>query len=159
MFTAEKSLVRCILLSPLKLFILDKLNWHYHNYKCDCCLIALTTISSFKVSAAEVNNVPFRPFIREQDAGWLSSYNGKFEKKTYTATQMPALMSFAGSCWQSWGTGSAHNAWLSSEIHNILLRQTACLWSLQWNSAVVFAGKGWRHVVNSAPVGVGCVIT
>lgn len=40
MFATEKDLVKCILLSPLKLFISDKLNRHYHNYECDCGLIA-----------------------------------------------------------------------------------------------------------------------
>lgn len=52
LFATEKDFVRCILLSPLKLFISDKLNRHYHNYECDCSLIALASRCLQRRSAA-----------------------------------------------------------------------------------------------------------
>lgn len=52
MFATEKDLVRCILLSPLKLFISDKLNRHYHNCECDCDLIAAASRCLPRRSAA-----------------------------------------------------------------------------------------------------------
>lgn len=52
MFATEKDLVRCILLSPLKLFISDKLNRHYHNCECDCDLIAAASRCLHRRSAA-----------------------------------------------------------------------------------------------------------